>query len=85
MVVIFRGEEVTGSRRLCKYSHIASLHLELTQDVNVEPCVKKLRAAPPKRDVFQAISPRFWRKISALLTANDAAGVSDFVNRFSVD
>lgn len=48
-MVIFRGEEVTGSRRLCKYSHIVSLHLELTQDGSVKPCVKKLRAAAEKR------------------------------------
>lgn len=84
VLVIFRGEAVTGSRRLCKYSHIASLHLELTQYVSVKPCVKKLRAA--RKETF---SRRFrlisGGKIPTSLTADDAAGVPGFLSRFSVE
>lgn len=47
---------------------IASLHLELTQDVSVKPCVKELRA--DRGDVLQAVSPHFCRNVSTLVITN---------------
>lgn len=59
--VIFRGG-VGDSRRLGKYSHIASLHLELTQDVNAKPCVSSSDSGRKETVVLRSISGRKKKK-----------------------